>query len=146
MEKWQREQLDEAIKERGIKYLNDTLNMVNSQHENDKEFINDILQIDREEAIEIIEEYTDLANMMRYTFGLYRSNVDYFNQYSLQINSIVSTSLLIEQHIHDLTYNKDLASIENEKSSENKLNEAIRILKIMSGLQKEIFNKDKRIQ
>ena len=141
MEKWQREQLDEAIKERGIKYLNDTLNMVNSQHENDKEFINDILQIDREEAIEIIEEYTDLANMMRYTFGLYRSNVDYFNQYSLQINSIVSTSLLIEQHIHDLTYNKDLASIENEKSSENKLNEAIRILKIMSGLQKEIFNK-----
>lgn len=102
MEKWQKEQLDEAIKERGTKFLNDILNMVSSQKENENDFIKDILQIDRAEAQEIIEEYTDLANMMRYTFGLYRSNVDYFNQYSLQINSVVSTSLLIEQHIYDL--------------------------------------------
>lgn len=102
MEKWQREQLDEAIKERGTKFLNDILNMVSSQKENENDFIKDILQIDRAEAKEIIEEYTDLANMMRYTFGIYRSNVEYFNQYSLQINSVVSTSLLIEQHIYDL--------------------------------------------
>ena len=47
MEKWQREQLDEAIKERGTKFLNDILNMVSSQKENENDFIKDILQIDR---------------------------------------------------------------------------------------------------
>lgn len=139
MEKWQREQLDEAIKERGTKFLNDILNMVSSQKENENDFIKDILQIDRAEAKEIIEEYTDLANMMRYTFGIYRSNVEYFNQYSLQINSVVSTSLLIEQHIHDLTYNRDLLLTSNKKSDIDKLNEAITTLEKMNKKQKECF-------
>lgn len=128
MEKWQREQLDEAIKERGTKFLNDILNMVSSQKENENDFIKDILQIDRAEAKEIIEEYTDLANMMRYTFGIYRSNVEYFNQYSLQINSVVSTSLLIEQHIHDLTYNRDLLLTSNKQSDEKKLTKVLKTL------------------
>ena len=127
MEKWQREQLDEAIKERGTKFLNDILNMVSSQKENENDFIKDILQIDRAEAKEIIEEYTDLANMMRYTFGIYRSNVEYFNQYSLQINSVVSTSLLIEQHIYDLM-NRFKS---NEQSEAEKLEKMLHSQEVM---------------
>lgn len=128
MEKWQREQLDEAIKERGTKFLNDILNMVSSQKENENDFIKDILEIDRAEAKEIIEEYTDLANMMRFTFGIYRSNVEYFNQYSLQINSVVSTSLLIEQHIYDLKYNRDLLLKNNQQSNETELTKTLKTL------------------
>ena len=127
MEKLQREQLDEAIKERGTKFLNDILNMVSSQKENENDFIKDILQIDRAEAKEIIEEYTDLANMMRYTFGIYRSNVEYFNQYSLQINSVVSTSLLIEQHIYDLM-NRFKS---NEQSEAEKLEKMLHSQEVM---------------
>lgn len=136
MEKWQREQLDEAIKERGTKFLNDILNMVSSQKENENDFIKDILEIDRAEAKEIIEEYTDLANMMRFTFGIYRSNVEYFNQYSLQINSVVSTSLLIEQHIYDLKYNRDLLLKNNQQSNETELTKTLKTLEDI----KEVFS------
>lgn len=82
MEKWQREQLDNAIKERGTDYLNDILNMRGDLNKVDRDFTQDILQMDDKEAIEIIREYTSLANMLRYTFGLYRSNVDYFRNAS----------------------------------------------------------------
>lgn len=127
MEKWQREQLDNAIKERGIEFLNNVLNMVSNQKDNENKFIKDILEIDREEAKEIIEKYTDLANMLRYTFGMYRSNIDYFNTDTLQINSIISTSLTIEQHIQDLLNNKDIFSNEVAQIHKDSLDRAYKM-------------------
>ena len=118
MEKWQREQLDNAIKERGTNYLNDILNMRGDLNKIDRDFTHDILQMDDKEAIEIIREYTSLANMLRYTFGLYRSNVDYFGTQVLQLNSVISSSLTIEYRIHDILFNKDLLNESVKKDIE----------------------------
>lgn len=118
MEKRQREQLDNAIKERGTEYLNDILNMRGDLNKVDRDFTHDILQMDDKEAIEIIREYTSLANMLRYTFGLYRSNVDYFGTQVLQLNSVISSSLTIEYRIHDILFNKDLLNESVKKDIE----------------------------
>lgn len=128
------------IEERGTKYLNDIINMRGNLDKINRDFTHDILQMDDKKAIEILKEYTSVADMLRYTFGLYRSNVDYFGTQVLQLNSVISTSLTIEYRIHDILFNKDFFLTSNKISDIEKINEAIKTLEQMREKQEEIFD------
>ena len=78
MEKWQ----TEYTKVLGERYLNDILNFKGDYEKITRDFSRDILQTGGNEAIEILKEYVSVADMLNYTFGLYRSNVDYFRNAS----------------------------------------------------------------
>jgi len=88
MEKWQEEyqylQLKKQIDARGTEFLNDILNMRGDFEKVNRDFTRDILRIDgnNKYAIDKINEYFSVADMLRYTFGLYRNNVDYFRNAS----------------------------------------------------------------
>lgn len=156
MEKWQREQLDNAIKERGTEFLNDIINMRGNLDKINRDFTHDILQMDDKEAIEILKEYTSVADMLRYTFGLYRSNIDYFGTQVLQLNSVISTSLMIEYRIHDIIFNKNFLLKTNEFSDVEKMQNIIDTIKekqkeikddkLTLPLQKEAMTQRKQMQ
>lgn len=146
MEKWQEEyqylQLQKQIDARGTEFLNDILNMRGDFEKVNRDFTRDILRIDgnNKYAIDKINEYFSVADMLRYTFGLYRSNVDYFGTQVLQVNSVISTSLTIEYRIHDILFNKDFLLKSNKLSDIEKINEAIETLEAMRTKQQEIFD------
>lgn len=114
MEKWQ----TEYTKVLGEKYLNNILNFKDNDEKLTRDFSRDILQTGGNDAIEILKEYVSVADMLRYSFGLYRSNVDYFGTQVLQVNSVISTSLTIEYRIHDILFNKDLTLNSTRKELE----------------------------
>lgn len=94
--------------ERCNKYLNDNLNMVESFEKLTEDFTFDITILDQKNAKSIVEEYTDYVMMLRSTYRDYRFNVENFERYVLRLNSVISSTLIIEYRIHDILYNKNL--------------------------------------
>lgn len=94
--------------ERCNKYLNDNLNMVESFEKLTEDFTFDITILDQKNAKSIVAEYTDYVMMLRSTYRDYRFNVENFERYVLRLNSVISSTLIIEYRIHDILYNKNL--------------------------------------
>lgn len=120
MEQSQDKELLDNIDKRGTEFLNDIINMRGDLEKISRDFTKDLLQMDGDNkyAINKINEYYSVADMLRYTFGLYRSNIDYFETQVLQLNSVISTSLTIEYRIHDILFNKDLLNESVKKDVE----------------------------
>lgn len=92
--------------ERCNKYLNDNLNMVESFEKLTEDFTFDITILDQKNAKSIVEEYTDYVMMLRSTYRDYRFNVENFERYVLRLNSVISSTLIIEYRVHDILYNQ----------------------------------------
>ncbi len=92
--------------ERCNKYLNDNLNMVESFEKLTEDFTFDITILDHKNAKSIVEEYTDYVMMLRSTYRDYRFNVENFERYVLRLNSVISSTLIIEYRVHDILYNQ----------------------------------------
>lgn len=92
------------VLERCNKYLNDNLNMVESFDKLTEEFTFDIAILDQKHAKEIVEEYSDYVMMLRSTYRDYRFNVENFERYVLRLNSVISSSLIIEYRVNDILY------------------------------------------
>lgn len=93
--------------ERCNKYLNDNMNMVESFEKLTEEFMFDITILDQKNAKDIVQEYSDYVTMLRSTYRDYRFNVENFERYVLRLNSVISSSLIIEYRVNDILYNKD---------------------------------------
>ena len=91
--------------ERCNKYLNDNLNMVESFEKLTEDFTFDITILDQKNAKSIVEEYTDYVMMLRSTYRDYRFNVENFERYVLRLNSVISSTLIIEYRVNDILYN-----------------------------------------
>lgn len=113
--------MEKETLDRAKVYLNTIINMeAPSQTEAELQFAEDILKLEKskEDAKEITEKFIDLSYMLRQTYGLYRRNIEYFERRVLQLNSIISTTLMLEYRIHDRIYNKDLLIEGNQKEIE----------------------------
>ncbi len=91
--------------ERCNKYLNDNLNMVESFEKLTEDFTFDITILDQKNAKSIVEEYTDYVMMLRSTYRDYRFNVENFERYVLRLNSVISSTLIIEYRVNGILYN-----------------------------------------
>lgn len=158
MEQSQDKELLDNIDKRGTEFLNDIINMRGDIEKISRDFTKDLLQMDGDNkyAINKINEYYSVADMLRYTFGLYRSNIDYFETQVLQLNSVISTSLTIEYRIHDILFNKNLLLKTNEFSDVEKMQNIIDTIKekqkeikddkLTLPLQKEAMTQRKQMQ
>ena len=100
--------------ERCNRYLNDNLNMVESYEKLTKDFTFDITILGQKNVKSIVEEYTDYILMLKSTYRDYRFNVENFERYVLRLNSVISSSLIIEYRVHDLLYdNYSVLKVEN---------------------------------
>lgn len=100
--------------ERCNRYLNDNMNMVESFEKLTEDFMFDITILDQKNAKDIVEEYSDYVMMLRSTYRDYRFNVENFERYVLRLNSVISSSLIIEYRVHDLLYdNYSVLKVEN---------------------------------
>ena len=90
--------------ERCNRYLNDNMNMVESFEKLTEDFMFDITILDQKNAKDTVEEYSDYVMMLRSTYRDYRFNVENFERYVLRLNSVISSSLIIEYRVHDLLY------------------------------------------
>lgn len=138
----------DLVKERGEKYLNDVLNKRNDLGEIISSFSKDILKLEpnpSEDTKKLITHYIDLGNALRYSFVFYRNNADSFERQTLQLNSVISTSLMIEYRLNDLTY--ELFD-EKEKEKEKSINELIDGLKELktSNFTNELQDKERLIK
>ena len=93
--------------ERCNRYLNDSINMVESFEKLTEDLIFDITILDKKNAKSIVEEYSDYVMMLRSTYRDYRFNVENFERYVLRLNSVISSTLILEYRMHDILYNKD---------------------------------------
>ena len=112
--------MEKETLDRVKKYLNDVINNeAPSQAEADIQLLKDIQKLEKDKAKDIAEKYIDIAYMLRQTYGLYRRNIEYFERRVLQLNSVISTTLMLEYRIHDRIYNKDLLLEGNQKEIKN---------------------------
>lgn len=131
MEKWQSELKQDNVKECGTKYLNNVLNYKDKLENLMSSFYEDYLKNinnNKEDALQTLEHFKDLAQMLIYTFEIYYDNVKKFETEILQINSIISSSLLVEQQIHDILYNKDLTLLSSNETEAEKWQNIIDML------------------
>ena len=135
----------DLVKERGEKYLNDVLNMRDNFGRLISSFTADILEKDPNPTDETKQEmthYIDLANALRYTYVFYRNNAETFERQTLQLNSVISTSLMIEYRINDLTCELfDKSEKEKEKSINNLINDLKELKE--SEFTKELKDRDR---
>lgn len=112
MKKEQDKNQQEQIEKLGTEYLNNHFAFILGYTDDAKglEFSKQLRQVvTSDEQLEaVFEQYTYIAVLMSCFFDVSTDRIDIFEKKSLQLNSIISTSLNVEQHIHDLTYNKDL--------------------------------------
>ena len=111
MKKEQDKSQQQQVKEIGTKFLNDYLAFIlgRTDDANAREFLEAIKKVaDTNKVYEIFDEYKYIGFLIGCFYDISNNRVDIFEKKSLQLNSIISTSLNIEQHINDLTYNKDL--------------------------------------
>ena len=114
--------------ERCNKYLNDNLNMVESFDKLTEEFTFDITILDQKHANEIVEEYSDYVMMLRSTYRDYRFNVENFERYVLRLNSVISSSLIIEYRVNDILYSNVLLNSNQIEPRKRFLKERIKHL------------------
>lgn len=114
--------------ERCNRYLNDNLNMVESFDKLTEEFTFDITILDQKHAKEIVEEYSDYVMMLRSTYRDYRFNVENFERYVLRLNSVISSSLIIEYRVNDILYSNVLLNSNQIEPRKRFLKERIKHL------------------
>lgn len=109
MGKWSKE-----ITEKGTNFLDNSLNARGDYFklkEDFRLFLLDKLkkrELTDLEIEEIITDYSSIYAVVGYSFEEYQQNVDLFEIKTLQVNSVISTSLMLEYRIHDILFNKDL--------------------------------------
>ena len=115
-EKWE----SEYLKSLGKKFLDDTFTLQKTPEQLEKELKEGLKNCPKKQAEEIFIKYTNIADLLRHSFGLYYNNVEFFEKKVLQVNSIISTSLMLEYRINDILFNRDLLSKdENDNNIDN---------------------------
>lgn len=115
-EKWE----SEYLKKLGKEFLDNSFTQQKTQAQLEAEFREKLKNFPKEEAEKTFEKYTRLADLLRCTFTLYYNNVSFFEKQVLQMNSVISTSLMLEYRIHDILFNRDLLSKdENDNNIDN---------------------------
>ncbi len=103
---------EQLIKEYGTEYINSFLAQILGREKNHSqkatEFSQRLSKIDEKNEQALFDHYSYIAYLFTCFQSQYFNSIAEFEKTTLQINSIISTSLTIEQHINDIKYGNDL--------------------------------------
>lgn len=143
---------EQQIKARGTQYLNDYYNLADtstkSVGELEANFKYDIQDIELDEGVDgrlnsslIIMKYHGIVELINNSIAYRDASVRHFEAQALQLNSIISNSLLIEQQIHDILYNKDLVLMQKLEMATHgniKYHDELKDINYLKGISKNL--------